>query len=360
MTPTFPLARRALAAVLAITAVTVAACGGDAASSDTGDAGDAAAVPSAAEIPDGLTLTVAEQNGSESVSYELSGAGDDAPYEVTFADFNGGPAVIEAVMSGGADVGYVGEAPLPIAASNGLDELVAIAARANPGSSGNYYLVAQPGRGIDSVEDLAGHTVAYPPGTGRHMIAAAQIAAAGLTLGEDVEAVELAGSEVAPTFASGAVDAAIVLGSQYYNLGEPPILEDGEGFNWGLNFLIVRRDTLDDEGKVAAIGDYVRRSVAASNWEVAHPDDWIQANYVEREGITAEQGRALVDDAGFDYYYPIDDDLEAAFQEVADGLRETGTIATDVDVAPLVDGRFDAVVDEQNAADDVEPRPLDQ
>ena len=54
------------------------------------------------------------------------------------------------------------------------------------------------------------------------MIVAAILADAGLSLTDDVQPVELAGSEVAPTFAADAVDAAIVLGYQWYNLGEPP------------------------------------------------------------------------------------------------------------------------------------------
>ena len=352
--------RRTVAALLAAVTLAVGACGGDGDSAEAADTGGSGDETASAEIPDGITLTVAEQNGSESVAYELSGAGEDAPYAVEFADFNGGPAVIEAVLSGGADVGYIGEAPLPIAAGSGVDDLVAIAARANPGSSGNYYLVAQPDSDISSVEDLAGRKVAYPPGTGRHMIVAAQLDAAGLSLEDDVEGVELAGSEVAPTFASGSVDAAIVLGTQWFNLGEPPVIDDGAGLNWGLALLVVRRDTLEDAGKVAAIGDYVRRSVAASNWSAAHVDEWVQANYVDIEGLTAEQGQYLIDDAGFDYYHPIDEDLQAAFQEVADGLRQTGAIEAEVDVASLIDGRFNDQVTAQNEADGIELPPLEQ
>lgn len=344
-----------LALALALTAV---ACGGDDGGSAGAAGGDDPGAGSA--IPDGLTLTIAEQNGSESVAYELSGAGDEAPYAVEFADFNGGPAVIEAVLAGGADIGYIGEAPLPIAAGNGVDDLVAVAARANPGSSGNYYLVVQPDSGIGTVEELAGRKVAYPPGTGRHMILAAQLREAGLSLADDVEGIELAGSEVAPTFASGSVDAAIVLGTQWFNLGEPPILDDGSGVNWGLSLLVVRRDTLEDAGKVAAIEDFVGRSVQAHNWSAANVDDWVEANYVEIEGLTHEQGRRLVDEAGFARYHPIDDDLRAAFQEVADGLHDTGATESAVDVAPLLDDRFNDAVVARNEADGVEPPPLEQ
>jgi sulfonate transport system substrate-binding protein len=282
------------------------------------------------------------------------------PYQLDFATFNGGPAVLEAILAGGADLGAIGEAPLPIAASNGVDDLVAVAIKANPGSSGNYYLVAQPGSGIETVADLEGHSVAYPPGTGRHMVAAAILEDAGLGLGDDVEGVELAGSEVAPTFASGAVDAAIVLGYQYYNLGEPPIIEDGEGHNWGINVLVARRDALEDPERAAAIGDYVRRSVAAANWGAAHPEDWARLNYVDELGLTQAQGEALIEEAGFQRYYPITGELVDVFQGIADGLERTGASEGSVDAGELVDDRYDGIVTEQNEADGVDLPPLEQ
>ncbi len=56
---------------------------------------------------------MAEQAGEASVPWALSGQGRDAPYQATFATFNGGPAVLEALVSGAVDVGYIGEAPFP-------------------------------------------------------------------------------------------------------------------------------------------------------------------------------------------------------------------------------------------------------
>jgi len=377
--PTSPRPRRrpfrAPTLAAAALALVLGACGS---SDDASDDASAATVPATSpaaedaadrdetstatddEIPDGLTLVVAEQNSSESIPWHLSGAGEGAPYDVEFANFNGGAAVIEALRAGGADVGYLGEAPIPIAVAAGVDDIVAVAISANPGSSGNYYLVANPDRGLETVQDLKGRKVAYPPGTGRHMILAAILADAGLTLGTDVEAVELAGTEVAPTFASGAVDAAMILGGQLFRLGEPPILDDGAGYNWGLNVLAVRRDTLDDPGKVAAIRDYVGRTVAAHNWQVDHVDEYVQGVYVEQQGLTAEQGRRLVDEAGFGSYYPIDDALVAVFQQIADGLHDTGAIAEPVDISPYVDDRFNDVVVARNEADGVVPKPLTQ
>ena len=123
----------------------------------------------AAAVPQGTRLVVAEQNDQASIPWRLSGADQGAPYDITFANFNGGPAVLEALIAGAVDIGYVGEAPLPIAIASGVDDLVAVAIYANPGSPGNYYLIVQPESGIKSVAELRGKTVAYPPGTGRHM-----------------------------------------------------------------------------------------------------------------------------------------------------------------------------------------------
>jgi sulfonate transport system substrate-binding protein len=176
------------------------------------------------------------RSGSKNTSVpgpELCSAG--APYTITFAGFNGGPAVLEALIAGAADIGYVGEAPLPIAVAAGVDDLVAVGLIANPGSPGNYFLVTQPGNGINTVAALRGKTVAYPPGTGRHMVLSGILHQHGLSLGSSVTGVQLAGAEVAPTFSSRGVDAAIVLGQQYFRLGEPPVLADGRGHNWGLN-----------------------------------------------------------------------------------------------------------------------------
>ncbi|KRD20665.1 ABC transporter substrate-binding protein [Mycobacterium sp. Root265] len=352
-----PHARWKLTALLLVPLI-VSACG----LSDDGDADaaiDSVKIATNSEVPTGTKIVIAEQNATQSLPWNLADAGKDAPYEVEFADFSGGAAVIEALRSGAADIGSIGEAPVPIAVDSGVTDIVTIGLQANPGTSGGYFLVAKPDSGIDSIEDLRGKRVAYPPGSGRHMVTAALLKQHGLDLQHDVQPVELAGAEVVPTFAAGAVEAAIVLGNQYYQLGEPPILGDGKGINTGIQSLIVRRDTLDDPAKVAAIGDYLGRAIAANNWKDSHADEWINAYYVEQQGITFDQGKKLYEEDGIASYYPIDDDSTRLFQTVADGLFDTGTTKTHVDVAPYVDGRYNAIVEAQNELDGVTPKPVD-
>ncbi len=350
-----PLPRRALAGLAGAALLTL--CGS--VMPALAQSGDAASHLAAA-VPPGTSLVVAEQNDQASIAWKRSGASDGAPYRVTFANFNGGPAVLEAVIAGGADIGYVGEAPLPIALGSGVDSVVAVALFANPGSPGNYFLVAQPNSGITTVEDLRGRTVAYPPGTGRHMALSGILHQHGLDLGGSVKGVQLAGTEVAPTFSSRGVDAAIVLGQQLFRLGKPPVLADGRCHNWGLNALVVRKSLLDDPRKSAAVADYLRRAVALYNWQGAKPDEWIKASYVEKQGLTFEQGKFLYESEGQGAFYPIDQRAVAVFQEIADGLRVTGALKRNVAVAPYLTDRFNEVVIAQNKADGVTPRPLVQ
>lgn len=343
-------------AVLVIPLI-LAACG---LSEDEADkAIDSVEIATKADVPAGTELVVAEQNDTQSLPWNLSNAGKDAPYTVEFADFSGGAAVIEALRSGAADVGSIGEAPVPIAVDSGVTDLVTIGLQANPGTSGGYFLVAKPNSGITTIEDLRGKRVAYPPGSGRHMITAALLKRHGLDLRHDVSPVELAGAEVVPTFAAGAVEAAIVLGNQYYQLGEPPILGDGTGINTGIQSVIVRRDILGDPVKVAAIGDYLGRAIAANNWKDSHVDQWIDEYYVKQQGITFEQGKKLYEEDGLATYYPIDSASTGLFQTVADGLFDTGTTKTHVDIEPYVDDRYNDIVNAQNAIDGVTPKPID-
>jgi sulfonate transport system substrate-binding protein len=347
--------RWTLALLLAI-ALCVSACG--LSDDESGTAIDSVKIATTTEVPAGTKIVVAEQNATQSLPWNLANAGKDAPYGVEFADFSGGSAVIEALRSGAADIGSIGEAPVPIAVDSGVTDLTTIGLQANPGTSGGYFLVAKPNSGVTTIEDLRGKRVAYPPGSGRHMITAALLKQHGLDLKTDVQPVELAGAEVVPTFAAGAVDAAIVLGNQYYQLGEPPILGDGKGINTGIQSLIVRKDVLNDPAKAAAIGDYLGRAVAANNWKDTHPDEWINEYYVKQQGITFDQGKKLYEEDGVASYYPIDAASTALFQTVADGLFDTGTIKTHVDITPYVDGRYNDIVTAQNELDAVTPKPI--
>src|SRR5690606_26688087 len=125
---------------------------------------------------------------------------------------------------------------------------------------------------------------------------------AGLTP-DDVEIVEVPGAEVAPVFASGAVDAAVLLESQYYALSrEPVVLRDSVGLNFGLNFFVTTRQVLEDPEKSAAIGDFLSRFVGARNWLNAERETWIETYYVGTENLTREEAVESWERAGDTVY----------------------------------------------------------
>ena len=150
-----------------------------------------------------------------------------------------------------------------------------------------------------------------------------------------------------------------MLGYQWYNLGEPPILADGKGYNYRHQ----RPDRQGGRPRRPGQGGRHRRLRAARRGrrQPGHQGPtptWIKQNYVEQQGLTFEQGKALVDDAGTGAYYPIDAKSTALFQKVADGLLATGGITTAVDISTQLDPRYNDLVTAQNEADGITLPPL--
>jgi sulfonate transport system substrate-binding protein len=63
-------------------------------------------------------------------------------------------------------------------------------------------------------------------------------------------------------------------------------------------FLYVLKSVLRDASKAAAVREYVKAWARATKWVSDHPAEWIKGYYVESQGLTAEDGRYLVDAAG--------------------------------------------------------------
>lgn len=72
--------------------------------------------------------------------------------------FNGGPEVIEALLAGEVDIGYIGAAPAAIGYIKSHGALKIIAGAANAGA----VLVVQKDKGINDLTDLAGKKIAVP------------------------------------------------------------------------------------------------------------------------------------------------------------------------------------------------------
>lgn len=130
---------------------------------------------------------------------EDQGLWDKHGIDATTSSFTNGPLQIQALGTGDLDFGYIGPGAFWLPAS-GQAKVVALNTLGRADR-----VVAQPG--IESVEDLAGKTVAVPEGTSGDMILTLALQEAGMTK-DDVELVPMEPPAIVAALSSGQVDAA--------------------------------------------------------------------------------------------------------------------------------------------------------
>ncbi len=127
---------------------------------------------------------------------------------VTPTKFTTGTEEVSALLSGSLDAGYLGMGPVITAASRAPGQITVIAGA----NEGGALLVARTGSGIRSVNDLAGHRVAFPGyGNTQDMSLQWELARAGLRGGRDaqVPTVRVRNADLRTAFERGALDAAL-------------------------------------------------------------------------------------------------------------------------------------------------------
>jgi sulfonate transport system substrate-binding protein len=125
---------------------------------------------------------------------------------VTWTEFLGGPALLEAMGADSIDFGITGDAP-PIFAQAAGVPLVYIGGE--PASPHGEALIVMDDSPIHSVADLRGKRVALNRGSNVHNLLVRVLQANGMTI-TDVNAVYLKPSDARPAFENGAVDAWVI------------------------------------------------------------------------------------------------------------------------------------------------------
>ncbi len=150
---------------------------------------DAAVAQSALpqQVPAGTKLVVADQNEALQTLMRASGAQAKLGSEVAYANFLGGPAILEAFRAGALDLATVGNTP-PIQAHAAGERILIVAARAS--SETDYFFAVRPGLKVATLEDFRGKSVAYGEGTARQPFVLNALKLAGLTK-KDVKLVPL-------------------------------------------------------------------------------------------------------------------------------------------------------------------------
>lgn len=304
-----------------------------------------------ATVPKGTKLVVADQRQVLQVLFTASGQQKNLSSEVKFADFRGGPAILEAFRGGALDLATVGDTP-PIQAQAAGIKLPIVAARLS--TEPPYKLALRPGLKITKLAELRGKRIAYAEGTATQTFILGALKKAGLSK-KDVTLVPVRTADFSDALRSGGVDVA--------TLNEPPFAHyiknnqaqgasalpasETEGLPPYLNYLYASEAALKDPAKVAAIREFIVLWIQAVHWAQANRDGWIDAYFVKSQRLSADNGRVIVESEG-KFSFPLLRDLVARQQRAIDLIHQAGEIPKRLDAKEEFDFRFDEVITTAN------------
>lgn len=160
--------------------------------------------------------------------------------QVKWAEFPGGPQLLEALNVGSVDFGTTGETPPIFAQAAGAD--LQYVAYEPPAPKGEAIVVAKDSP-LKSVKDLKGKRVALNKGSNVHYLLVKALEKAGLKY-EDVQTVFLNPSDARAAFERGSVDAWVIwdpfLAAAEHQLGARQ-LADGVGLVSNHQFYLASR-----------------------------------------------------------------------------------------------------------------------
>ncbi|GAA4604464.1 ABC transporter substrate-binding protein [Actinoplanes octamycinicus] len=335
--------RKAAAAVLAaVLAIGTAACGNDdpAATLEL-----SAALPE--QVPSGTVLRIGDPAvqavlGAAGLDKELTAAG----VKVEWANISGGPQSIQAFRADKLDCSSVADIPSLFAAWTGTStKIVFQSVGADPLQHPIYKLGVAPGVSVTSLADLRGKKIAYSAGQAQGALVLRVLQKAGLSQ-KDVQLVELTstGDSYVTALGTKAVDVA-PLGAQNVKIYEAKYPGAGAidtGIRDDAATVYCLTKSVQDAAKAAALKVYVSVRTKALLWQNTHPDEYAKLYYVDSQGLTPADAKAVVELYG-DKAIPASwDNAITRLQESAD-LLATEQKHDKLDVTTLVDRRFEPV-----------------
>ncbi|PWV77175.1 sulfonate transport system substrate-binding protein [Prauserella marina] len=312
--------------------------------------GPPAGEPLPTEVPEGTELVVADQNEALQTLMRASGEHDRLASAAQYANFLGGPAILEAIRADAVDLAVVNDTP-PIQAHASGESVPIVAARRQ--SLPDYRMAVAPGADVTTLADLKGKRITYGEGTGRQPYVLRALRKAGLTTA-DVELVPLKAADFPDAIRTGQVDVAVLNEphftrylTEYRDAGATAVPDaETEGVASGLQYLYARGSALSDPAKAAAIRDFVQHWVTATHWAEQNKDDWIDAYYVRNQKLGTEEGNRIVESEGEFSFPPLDDELIAVQQATIDIIEQAGDLPGPLDARDEFDIRFDPVIAE--------------
>ncbi|MGO4614588.1 ABC transporter substrate-binding protein [Nocardia sp. 2YAB30] len=348
---TFRSGLRGRATAILLSVAAVATLGLTGCANDDKPVGPTADGPLPTEVPAGTTLVVADQSERLQSVLRISGELDKLPFKVEFANFVGGPAILEAFRAGAADVAQVGDVP-PIHALVAGQDVPIVAAYQT--STTALKLAVAPGKPVTTLADLKGKKIAYAEGTAQQAAVLRAIDKVGLKT-SDVQLVRLQLAEFPDAVRTGQVDVAPLIEPNVTRFLRTPgttLLQDSEtaGIYGGLAYLYARRAVVQDPAKAAATRALVVAFVRAYQWANTHPEEWARRYYVENQKVSADDAKRIVDSLGTYVFPHLDQELVDRQQSTIDAIAKAGELPKKVQAAKGFDLRFDAPTTEAVSA----------
>lgn len=297
------------------------------------------------KVPNGTELVFADQNEETQTLMRASGQQEKLASDTSYANFLGGPEILEAIRGDAVDLAYVGDTPPIQAQASG--ELVPIVAALRT-SAPDYQLAVRRGLDINTLEDLKGKEIAFAEGTGRQPFVLRALEKAGLTQ-QDVELVPLDVENFPDAIETAQVDVAPLNEphfTRYIGLKGASAVPGDQltGLSNGLHYLYVRGGALADNAKAAAIRDFVQRWVAAHQWSLDNPREWVQAYHVDTQQLSAAEGLSVVKAQGEVTFPPLDKKLFALQQDTVDVIYRSGALPEKLDAREEFVTKFDPAI----------------
>ncbi|MFZ2242499.1 MAG: ABC transporter substrate-binding protein [Gordonia amarae] len=268
------------------------------------------------------------------------------PFRVkNWAAITGGPDVIQGFKGGSVDLATNAGMPSIQAHTQGVKtKIVAVQVRSLP----TQKLATAPGTDISTLQDLRGKRIAFSAGQAQGLVVLQSLKDAGLSV-DDVTLVELNSPQFLTALQGKQVDVA--------PLGEPVLTKYLKEFGPegarsihtdaldALSVLWAPVSALADDKKLSAITEFAKLWAKGEVWQWENPDKWIDAYYVKDQGVTADDGRRIIDSLG-QPYFPTDwTDAITWEQDTVDLVTDAGLFGgKSFDASELFDRRFEKVI----------------
>jgi sulfonate transport system substrate-binding protein len=249
--------------------------------------------------------------------------------EVSWAEFQFGPPMLEALNLGAIDFATVGDAP-PIFAQVASANLYYVAAQSPYGEA----VIVLPASPIKTLADLKGRKIGVPKGSSAHATLIAAIEKANLSWSE-ITPVYLSPADGAAAFERGAIDAWAIW-DPYFAIAEltknaRPLALNTEAHDPRAFYLANKTFADKYPATVGQIADLLAREAA---WAEAHHDE-VAIALKEAQGLDLAVETRVVARSKF-VIEPIDDQIVASQQATADSFFRLGLIPKKIDVRDIV------------------------